>query len=92
MGVIARGGEHQPPEFIEHKVCGECGLIPPWCDHDRAKLVVERYVPDEQLRGAVEVAELADAFNWPCRRQGREECEDCTACRMRRALAAWRGQ
>jgi hypothetical protein len=56
MSVIARSNnlnDHRPPEFIERKVCGECGIVPPFCDHDRAKLVVERYVPEQQIRGAV---------------------------------------
>jgi hypothetical protein len=61
MSVIARGGEHQPPEYIERKVCGECGIVPPYCNHDRAKLIVERYVPADQLAGAVEIRAAAQA-------------------------------
>jgi hypothetical protein len=61
MSVIERGGEHQPPEYIERKVCGECGIVPPYCDHDRAKLLVERYVPEQQLQGAVKALEACRA-------------------------------
>ena len=34
------------------------------------------------------VAAIADVMLWPCRRHQPEGCEDCTACRMVRALHA----
>lgn len=56
MSAIERSNDrtkHLPAEYVVRKYCGECGLVPPWCDHDRAKLVYEKYMPEADLRGAV---------------------------------------